>query len=338
MTALKKYQKLESPGLWRETPEAQRRDVVVALGDVSLTLSDPRSDAALTHWSLPAILRRNPGEFPALYQPGEDAVESLELDDADMITAIETIRAAVIHARPRPGRLRGVITLALLASVAAAAVFWLPGALVGHAASVLPTATRAGIGQAALADLARVTGQPCTGAQGVAALNRLAARLAPGAPPRLVVVPEGPARSLHLPGRVIVLHRSLIEDHDSAEVLGGYALAELAASTARDPMLALLDHAGLRATLGLLTTGALADEAVSGYSEVLLSQPQVPVADADLLALFAAARLPAAPYAYARDASGETTLGLIEASLPADGADPLLPDADWLGLRSICPQ
>ena len=29
MTALTKYQKLECRGLWRDSPEAQRRDVVV---------------------------------------------------------------------------------------------------------------------------------------------------------------------------------------------------------------------------------------------------------------------------------------------------------------------
>ena len=81
-TALKKYQKLESPGLWREAPELQRREVVVAFGEASLTLSDPRTDSALSHWSLPAVERLNPGETPALYSPGRDALETLELDSS----------------------------------------------------------------------------------------------------------------------------------------------------------------------------------------------------------------------------------------------------------------
>jgi hypothetical protein len=42
MTALKKYQKLESSGLWRDAADAQRREVVVAFGEASLILSDPR--------------------------------------------------------------------------------------------------------------------------------------------------------------------------------------------------------------------------------------------------------------------------------------------------------
>mgnify|MGYP006205154343 CR=1 FL=1 len=71
-TALKKYQKLESSGLWREAPELQRREVVVAFGEASLTLSDPRTEAALSHWSLPAVERINPGELPALYAQNRD--------------------------------------------------------------------------------------------------------------------------------------------------------------------------------------------------------------------------------------------------------------------------
>ena len=47
MTALSKYQRLESAGLWRQDADAQRRDVVVNLGDASLVLSDPRSEMPL---------------------------------------------------------------------------------------------------------------------------------------------------------------------------------------------------------------------------------------------------------------------------------------------------
>ena len=64
MTALKKYQRLESPGLWRDTPEAQRREVVVAFREATLVLSDPRTERALTHWSLPAVERREPRRLP----------------------------------------------------------------------------------------------------------------------------------------------------------------------------------------------------------------------------------------------------------------------------------
>ena len=65
MTALSDYQRLEAPGVWRPSPDAQRRDVIVSLGDATLVLSDQK-DAALAHWSLAAVERRNPGRMPAL--------------------------------------------------------------------------------------------------------------------------------------------------------------------------------------------------------------------------------------------------------------------------------
>lgn len=337
MTALKKYTRLECLGLWRETPGAQRRDVVVNFRDASLILSDPRSETPLTHWSLPAILRLNPGEVPALYAPGEDATETLELDDAEMIEALETVRGALASALPRPGRLRSVITIGLIATLGALAVFWLPKALVSHTASVLPMATRDKVGSMALADLARVTGAPCSDPGGLVALSRFGAAVFGTGAPRLVVVRDGPVPALNLPGRIVVMHRALFEDYDGPEVAAGYALAAHLRAKAHDPMLPLLTHAGVAATFGLLTTGEFDASDLSGYGEVLLRAPPPEVAEADLLAAFAAAGLPSSPYAYALDKTGEATLGLIEADpFPKGTEKPVLSDGDWISLRAIC--
>jgi len=114
MTALKRFQRLESPGIWREHAEAQRRNVILSFGDASLVVSDT-AERVLTHWSLAALERLNPGGSPALYAPGADSDETLEVDDALMIEALETVRMAVDKGRPRPGRLR----LAIFAAIAA---------------------------------------------------------------------------------------------------------------------------------------------------------------------------------------------------------------------------
>ena len=49
MTALTEFQRLECTGLWREAPEAQKREVIVSFGDATLVLSEARSQRALTH-------------------------------------------------------------------------------------------------------------------------------------------------------------------------------------------------------------------------------------------------------------------------------------------------
>ncbi|MDP3959958.1 MAG: hypothetical protein Q8Q26_07845 [Pseudorhodobacter sp.] len=337
MTALKKYQRLESPGLWRDAPEAQRREVVVGFGEASLVLSDPRTEVALSHWSLPAVERLNPFETPALYAPGSAAIETLEIEDADMIAALETVRGALARARARPGRLRGAVVLGMLVLLAGAAVFWLPDALERHAAAVIPAATRVGIGHLALADLARVTGAPCGGPAGQRALNSLSQRVFGDNPPQLVVLRAGGVAALHLPGPIVALDRALIESDAGPDVVAGFALAEIARAETLDPMIALLRHAGLRATLRLLTVGALPADAVAGYGEILLGTPVLAVDDTILLARFTAAGLASSRYAYAVDPSGETTLGLIEADpFRTDPPRPVLADGEWISLQAIC--
>lgn len=340
MTALTRYVRLEARGLWRDLPEAQRREVVVKLGDQSLVLADPRSDVPLTHWSLPAVVRRGAGEGGAasvLFAPGEDAAETLELDDAEMIAALDTLRAAVAQAQARPGRLRGVILVGLLAAVVGVAVFALPDAIVSHTARVLPPATRAAIGEAVLGDLAQVTGAPCTMPGGQAVLDRLGQRLFGAGAPRLRVVREGVPGALVLPDGTIVLAEAVIATADGPEPAAGFALAAAARGAAADPLLALLRHAGPVAALRLLATGALPEGAVRGYAPRLIAAAPAPLDVEALLARFRAAGVPASPYAYAEDPTGEATLALIEADpFPAGAPAPLLPDEDWLQLQDIC--
>lgn len=338
MTALTKYQKLESPGLWREGSTAQRREVIVSLGDTSLVLSDPKQETALAHWSLPAVLRLNPGEDPALYSPDPEAGEVLELDDADMIAALETVNAVLVAARPHPGRLRHWILALVAASVVGVAVFWLPDALVRHTASVLPTPTRADIGRAVLADLTRLTGQPCAARRGQLALSRLGEKLyGAGFRTRLLVLREGVGTALHLPGHQIALSETLLAEQDGPDLIAGFALAERIALEQEDPMIALLHYVGLRPTFQLLTTGALPEGAVSGYAETLLKQPPRRIASEVLLPRFEAAGIASTPYANTLDPGGEMLRKMVEEDpFSTVAPPPLLSDEDWISLQDIC--
>ena len=338
MTALSKYQRLECNGLWREAPDAQRRDVIVAFGDASLVLSDSRSETPLTHWSLPALARLNPGEVPALYTPGREATETLELDDMAMIEAIETVRGAVAARRPRPGRLRNLLLGGGLAVVLAVGVFWMPGALIRHAAEVVPFATRQEIGRMVLADLGRVTGPRCADPRGRQALAQLTTRLFGPGGAEIVVMRDAPVRAAHLPGRLLLIRRDLIEGYDGPEAVAGYLLAERARAETADPLVSLLRWAGLRATLRLLTTGSFPATALRGYGAVLLGRAETPdpVADAALLARFRAAGVAATAYAGALGADPAAPR-LIAGDPFADVPPvPLMADDSWVSLQGIC--
>jgi hypothetical protein len=338
MTALKKYQRLESSGLWRETPQDQRREVLVRLGDATLVLSDPKSGEAVSHWSLPAIERINRGQEPPIFAPGTETDESLELTDPDMIAALDAVRSAVRAATARPGRLRGLILGGTALAVVALALLWVPGALVTHTASVVPPAQRAEIGQRVLDDLARVTGAPCDNQLGLQALAALSDRVfGPVDTPILYVMPEGVEQPLHLPGDVIILPRRLVEQANGPEALAGAALVERLRSRSADPIVPLLNHAGLRATFQLLTTAELSDAAISGYGEAALRATPAPLPDAALIEAFTTAQVPATPYAVAVDPDGLVTGGLVSGD-PYKGLapSPLIPDEDWVALQGIC--
>lgn len=298
MTALPEYQRLECQGLWRDGAGAQRREVIVAFGDATLVIADARSDRALAHWSLAAVLRRNPGLEPAVYAPGTDAAEELEIADTAMIAAITKVHAMIGARRPHPGRLRGWLQGTALVLVLGVGVLWLPRALIRQTATALPEATRQAIGEAVLADIAGTTGLPCAAPEGRAALGRLAAVLTgPGS--RIFVLPEGLAGAVRLPGGIYLLGRGVIENNDNPEIATARLLA--AAAENDDAVVAgFLRHAGVVATFRLLTSGSLPDGA-SGYGARLL--------------------------AAARQA----------ASVPARGlAAPVLGDADWVAVQGIC--
>ncbi len=107
MTALEEYQRLEASGLWRASPDAQRNEVIVSIGDATLVITDLR-ERPLAHWSLPAVERLNPGQNPAMYHPDGDPGETLELseNEKEMVAAIEKLRTAVERHGSHPGRLR----------------------------------------------------------------------------------------------------------------------------------------------------------------------------------------------------------------------------------------
>ena len=338
MTALTEYQRLECSGLWRESPESQRRDVIVTFGDATLVIKELPSERAVTHWSLPAVRRVNPGRMPALFSPGHDSGEEVEIDDETMIAAIGKVHAIIAARQPRPGRLRGLLLIGIAAALAASVLIWLPDALISHTAKVLPSATRQEIGQSILSDLERLTGRPCSEPDGQAALQQLADRVLGTPDGKLVILPEGLSTALHLPGKIIVVSNALIESSDTPEVAAGYILAERLRAESADPVLDALHFAGLRTTFQLLTTGKASSGAFRGYGEKLLKADPQPIDESLLLKRFEDAGVGSSAYAYSLDKTGESTLGLIEADPFATEPPPLplLNDTDWVALQGIC--
>lgn len=339
MTALDKYQRLEASGLWRATPDAQRAEVIVSIGDATLIITDLK-EQPLAHWSIPAVERANPGRRPAIYHPDGDPGETLEFpeNEREMVKAIEKLRAAVDRGRPHPGRLRLAAFLASMAAVILLLVFWLPGALRNHAVAVVPDVKRAEIGQALTDILQGITGPACREPGGSAALAQLAARLpASNGDGRIMVVRSGVTQAAHLPGDTVLVNRSLVEDHEEPDVVAGYIVVERLRAARQDPLERLLQHNGFWSSLQLLTTGTLSTDALESYAQSLVTSPQPALPEDVVLSGFKSWSVRSTPYAFAVDISGESTLGLIEADpFAVDAPEPLLSDANWVRLQGIC--
>ncbi len=338
MTALKDYVRLETSALWHESPEAQRREVQVSLGDASLILRHVRSDEPLAHWSLPALRRLNPGKLPAIYAPGPDAVERLEIADDTFVEALDRLLAVLERRRPRPGRVRWLLAGAITAGVLAVLFLWLPGALVRHVVAVAPDSTRAAIGRALLDEITALAGRPCDTPAARQALQVMAGRLFPAAgraPGRIVVLKGGGFVRALLPGGILLLNRTTVELAETPEVPAGHALAALVATP--DPFARLMSRAGGLAAFRLLTTGRIDRATLKDQARRILTETPPLPATAALLAAFRKADIPAAPLAYDLDVTGESTLSLIEGD-PLRGRPyrPVLSDGQWIALQEIC--
>lgn len=338
MTALTEFQRLEAQGSWRETPGARLREVVVSVGDATLILSDPKSDMPLSHWSLPAVTRLNPGRMPAIYSPASDETdETVEIDDKLMIEAIERVHRAIASRRAHPGRLRGGLTVVAVIAMLAAAAVWLPDAIIRHAARIAPPAQARQIGEAMLADIERSTGAVCTRASGQAVLDWLGPRLV-GGNAEIRVVPGPLNGALRLPGDLYVLGGDLLQGSPGPEAAAGHLVA---ARLATDPEIARRDalhHAGLRAVLRLMTLGTLPAAAMKGYGEELLSGPVPRPDNPALLSALKEAGFGSEPYARTLDPTGQSVMALIEGDpFRTEAAPkPLLTDEQWLALQQIC--
>lgn len=334
MTALREFERLEATGLWRASAEAQRREVIVSIGEATLTIAD-MNERALAHWSLAAVERQGDG-FPAIYHPDGDPEETLELDESEttMIDAIEKLRRAVARTRPRPGRLRWVGGISGLVLLLFLVLFWLPGALMQHTLNVVPQIKRDEIGEALLARIERVSGRACETTDTGPILTRLADRIGVR---RIVVLKTGVQDSALLPGGIVILNKSLIEDFEDPSIAAGYVLAERVQAEIQDPLGVLLNHSGVAASVRLLTTGTLTNDTLDRFAEwVPRVQGDAPP-DEPLLRAFDEVSLSSAPYAFARDITGESVLGLIEADpMAGKQAVPAMPDRDWVLLQSIC--
>ena len=93
---------------------------------------------------------------------------------------------------------------------------------------------------------------------------------------------------------------------------------------------------GTLATLTFIANGTLSNKLLATYAREMLTNPMTRPADTTLLPLFNAAKLNSGPFAYAIDATGQTTTSLISGNTMQNNYHLQITDADWITLQAIC--
>ncbi len=88
MTALKKYNRLESTAIWIESEDKKEKEVIVAFGKKTLIISDS-NDTPLAHWSLTSTRIISKNIHRVIFSPDPEGIERLIVKDEEMINSIE---------------------------------------------------------------------------------------------------------------------------------------------------------------------------------------------------------------------------------------------------------
>ncbi len=255
---------------------AQRERVTVFAGARGLAIQDGEGDP-LGEWPyrglhlLEEVYRNQPVRF----RHDEQGDATLTCEDGNILKAI---KARSGQGFGPAGLFRASRTTALLAvtgllAVGALAVLLLPR-LAGPLTALVPAAWEEALGDRVVAQIAAA--RPfCRGEAGMAALERLSARLTAGKelsfPVRIEVSSREGVNAFAVPGGRIVVLRELISKANGPEEVAGVLAHEIAHGLERHPMRGLVRALGLKMVAGaLLGDATVIEEAAGRFGQLLL--------------------------------------------------------------------
>lgn len=337
MTALTQYQRLEATGIWRKSAEAQRLDVIISIGESSLVITDI-NEKPLAHWSLAALAVIQSKDGNKLYHPDGDPGETLELgsNENEMAKAIEKVMKAVDRRRPKPGRLRIFSLASILIVILGLSIFWLPAALRDYTQKIIPEVREQEMGKAVFNEFISFVGAPCSRELGIIALDKFSSNLG------LVeysfyIVPSETIEAIHLPGKIIVISKALVEDFDDPDVVAGHILAQIqreAKSNALDELMKQMNNIEI---IQFLLGKSPDASTLRRFSKDWIIKKQVDIDLEILMSEFNKRAISALPYSYAIDVTGQSTQIMINSEkISQKVRKPSLDDSAWLALQTIC--
>ncbi len=257
MTALDKFIRLEAVGWWFEAGRQEAREVIISFGDSTLQISSLK-DVPLTHWSLLATKRVGTRGEAVIYSADPEQHEELEIEDPDMIRAINAVTSALADPQPKPLWRRWIgPTIGLGALLG---LLWASPPFIYQTATLLTSPARiTALSDTMQENLHRTYGNACNGWLGQRALEAFAAQLIPDDPVKLRVFEAQEPLALALPD-MVSLSKSAIKDAANADALAALVMAHWAMGQNRKPVAAYMASLGPVGALRSLISGTQPDK------------------------------------------------------------------------------
>ena len=250
---------MAAPARYYDGVTAQVADAGAKWGIGELLVYRPGDFSILARWRLEDIVVLGDTEheaIPAISVAGSDA--RLIVTDPALRAELAKVAYLAALTAPRPAGGRRVMKLGV-ALVLLVAAFW--GVIdfgSEYAAPLMPYRLQAKLGREVRGEL--TAGRTlCTGAEGLAAINGLADRLAStgelGHPVQVTIVKGGPVNAFTLPGGYLVFYSKLIDEAKDGEEVGGVLAHEIGHAVHEHPMKGMTRQFGVNMLLSLLTGG-----------------------------------------------------------------------------------
>jgi Zn-dependent protease with chaperone function len=292
--------------------------------------------------------------------------------DAGVNAKLQAICPNLKRPELMPGMFKRLVMLAAGAVASVALIVWvLVPIMADQLAVLLPVEGEKALGDKTYEQIRQALDRDsrfglweCDANDGLAALDKMAARLSAGAnlpyDMQLHVLDHKLVNAFALPGGHIVLFEGLLKDAKSAEEVAGVLGHEMGHLEHRDPTRLALRSAGSVGVLGLLLGDFAGGTAILFLSEKLIQAQysRGAEADADTYAhnLLAAAGLPTGPMAdffdrlHEKHGSSEDLTSHLSshpdskgrsevaraANTVGDDFDPVLSPSEWAALKRIC--
>ena len=250
---------LTAPARYYDGVTAQVTEANAKWGIGELLIYRPDDFSIIARWRLEDLVVLGDTEheaIPAICIAGSDA--RLIVVDPELRTELGRVAYLSARTAPRPAVGRRVTKLGAALVLLVAAFWGIVDYGSEYAAPLVPYRLQAKLGRTVLGEL--TTGHTlCTGAEGLAAINGLANRLARtgelGHPVQVTMVKGGPVNAFTLPGGYLVFYSDLIDKAVDGEEVAGVLAHEIGHAVHAHPMKGMARQFGVNMLLSLLTGG-----------------------------------------------------------------------------------